>query len=416
MYKSIATNTAALVVVQVANYIAPLIILLHLTKTLGVEIYGVLAFSQGLMTTGFILVDFGYGMSATNKVSKNRGNQLYISKILSGTIVVKAVIYTIYAICVIIYAYTTEKYSEYWLIFILSLFPLAAQAAAPLWLFHGLEKMKYYAAISVFTKIIFAALCVLFIVSPLDYYLVPVFNGISQSMALIASIFYLHKNGYSLITPSLRLIAYCYNFSKQFFLSRVAVASYMNGGVLALGLSANPIATATYSMAEQLYKVMQTALGPVAAAAYPYMANRKELELMIKLIILVIAAASAGAVVGYFVSPTLLNMLFDVSWQGAIPILNVFLIAIVIHAATIMMGYPLAALLERLDVANFSVMTGAGAYFILLGFFYFIELISPISLAYIMMVSELSVLLHRSIVMIPAIKNQLNKSKRKGIK
>ncbi len=408
MSKQISRNAFALAIVQIANYVSPLIVLMHLTKTLGQEIYGVLAFSQGLIATGAILVDFGYGMSATNKASKNRHNKNYLCKLLNGTLLVKLILFALFSLGIVIYAYTNSKYSEYSLIFVVSLFPLVVQMINPLWIFHGLEKIKHYAIILILTKIIFAALCVQYVNNRWDYYLVHIFNGLSQLIALLGSIIYLYKNGYKIKIPKLGVVAYCYKFSKQFFLSRVAVATYMNGGVIVLGLSANPTIVATYSMAEQLYKVMQTALAPIAAAAYPYMANKKDLGLMIKLILIVTGVAALGAAVGYIVSPTLLIMIFDESWLNTLPILNVFLIAIVIHAATVMMGYPLAALLDRLEVANYSVMAGAVTYMTILGISYFFEIVTPINMAYIMIISESIVLIYRCGGMMPEIKKRIN--------
>ena len=139
--------------------------------------------------------------------------------------------------------------------------------------------------------------------------------------------------------------------------------------------------------------------------------------MMFKLIIGVVILAIIGACVGYFVAPALVAFVFDGSWLASIPVFNVFLIAIVVHAGAIMTGYPLAALVGRLDVANASVMTGAVVYFILLAIAFFSNSVTPIILAFIMMTSELAVLLHRSIVLIPiALKNSQQNPQRGNIK
>ena len=45
MTHRIAKNAIALIIIQLVNYVVPLVVLLYLTRTLGVDLYGVLAFS-----------------------------------------------------------------------------------------------------------------------------------------------------------------------------------------------------------------------------------------------------------------------------------------------------------------------------------------------------------------------------------
>jgi PST family polysaccharide transporter len=387
--------------VQLANYIAPFIILIHLTKTLGLEIYGVLAFAQGIIAISTVILDFGYNLSATNKISKHRGNKRYITNIISGVYVVKIFAFSFCAIAILIYSSLTEKYSDYKLLFLLSLAPIAIQGFLPVWLFHGIERMRFFAIATIVAKFIFAFTAIAFIRRPSDYYLVPVLNATGQFFALMASIYFIYKAGYKIRLPSLKIVVYSYKFTRQFFASRIAVASYMNGAIILLGLIAQPSAVAIYSMAEQLYKVMQSALAPAAAATYPYMAKQKDHNLMFKLIAGVVGVAIIGAFVGFFAAPSLVEMVFGPSWLASIPVLNIFFVAIVIHAAAIMTGYPLAALLNRLEVANNSVMTGAVVFFILLGLIYYLKLVTPVHIAGAMLISELCVLFHRSLILVP---------------
>ena len=136
---------------------------------------------------------------------------------------------------------------------------------------------------------------------------------------------------------------------------------------------------------------------------------------MYRLISGVIFLALFGALAGYYFAPVLVAIVFDKAWLASIPVLNVFLVAIVIHAAAIMTGYPLAAVVGRLDVANSSVLTGALVYFVLLGLAFYLKLITPVNLAVIMLLSELSVVFHRSVVLFPLAVNQGGLSSQKEI-
>lgn len=396
-------NAVALWAIQAVNYIVPFIVLVHLTNVLGLEVYGVLAFSQGVVLLSLVLIDFGYGLSATNKISKYGRNKKYVSSLIGGVWGVQLCLYCLCAIAILIYAMTTVKYESYRDVFVFSLLPIAAQGFSPVWFFHGIEKMKYLAITTIASKVVFIFLILFFVKSSVDYYLVPFINGVGQLVTLIGSIFLVYKLGYEIKFPSVKLLSYCFRFTRHFFVSRLAVASYMNGAVVVLGLFANPVVVAVYSMAEQLYKVMQSALAPVASAAYPYMEKEKDVVLMLKLMFAVVAFAFLGAVAGYFLAPSLVIFVFDETWSASIPVLNVFLVAIVVHSAAMMTGYPLAAIVGRFDVANSSVVTGAIVYFSLLGLVFLFDVVEPTSLAIIMLVSEFFVFIHRSSILFPVV-------------
>ncbi len=65
-------NGLALVVVQVANYIVPLLAWPLLTKALGLEIFGILMMLFAVCSVCYIFTDFGFNLSATHFTNKNR--------------------------------------------------------------------------------------------------------------------------------------------------------------------------------------------------------------------------------------------------------------------------------------------------------------------------------------------------------
>ena len=252
--------------------------------------------------------------------------------------------------------------------------------------------------------------------SPEDYILVPIFNAFSQIVGVCLSIWMIYKLGYKIVMPNKKILLHCIRFSQPFFISRIAVMVYMNSSVLVLGLVANPVIVATYSIAEQLYKAMQSAISPLSAAVYPFMSKEKDIKLMIKLIYGCVSLVFVAAIIGYFVSPSLLDFFFDESWKSSLSILNVFFVAVVVHAAAVMAGYPLAASVGRLDVANSSVVTGALIYCLGIAGLLLTDMITPIMLACLMILSELGVLVHRAFILLPLakIKSQAALNSNKG--
>lgn len=408
MKNRLIKNTFSLTFIQVANYIVPLIVLVHLARVLGPDVYGILAFGQAIIVMSNILTDFGYSLSATNKIAETREDSEYVSGLIGGIYVVKIFLFLICAAGLTIFSFINTSFDEHALFLYLTLIPIFVQSFFPLWFFQGIERMHYLALILVIVKVIYVLTIIIYVQSPVDYILVPILYGVSQLVGVTLSIFMIYKLGYRLIIPSLNLVRFCYKFSKEFFFSRIGVMIYMNSSVLVLGLVANPSTVAIYSIAEQLYKAMQSAISPLSAALYPFMSKEKEIKLMLKLINYCIIVVAFGAFIGYFIAPIIIDLLFDDSWKDSINILNIFFIAVIIHAAAVMTGYPLAAALGRIDVANSSVLTGAIVYSILISVLLYLNQITPINLALLMIISEVCVLIHRSGVLIPLAKERVN--------
>lgn len=410
MQNRLVNNTISLTFIQVANYVAPLVMLIHLARVLGPEVYGILAFGQAIITMSSMLNDFGFSLSATDKISRHRNRSKYISMLIGGIYSFKLILFLFCATIILLFIGLTDAYSEHRFFLFLTLLPIFIQSFFPLWFFQGLEKMQLLAFFSVLIRILYVCFVIIFVRVPEDYILVPLLNALSQGMGLCLAIWMIYSLGYKILIPSRKIIAHCINFSKNFFVSRLAVMVYMNSSVLILGLFANPVIVATYSIAEQLYKAMQSAISPLSAAVYPYMSKEKNINLMMKLILGCVCIVFVGALVGYFVSPTLINFFFDESWRNSLSILNIFFIAVVIHAGAVMTGYPLAAALNRIDVANSSVVTGAIIYCIGIIILIFTNNVRPLTLASLMVISELSVLIHRSVILLPIAKNRSKNS------
>ena len=98
------------------------------------------------------------------------------------------------------------------------------------------------------------------------------------------ALYFIWRLGFRIRIPLRRLISYAAKFTRHFFVSRIAVAAYIGSATVILGLFGQPAQVAIYSMAEQLYKAMQSAIHPISMAAYPYMSKEKDTRLMLRIV------------------------------------------------------------------------------------------------------------------------------------
>lgn len=398
----VTRNASALGVVQIVGYVAPFLVLMHLTKVLGVATYGVVAFSIGIVQIAAVVLDLGFVLSATQKISVERDRPELIARLSGAVFCIKLAAFLICACAITAYAMTSEKYAAHSMLFVLSLLPLLGHCLQPIWLFSGIERMGYLTMFMVVTKLSFVALVFLLVSSEGDYLWIPVADGIAQLSGAAIAIGLIYKAGHRIALPARSDIAGALRMTGGFFLSRLAATAYSGTGVLILGLLAAPAVVGVYALAEQLYRAIQSLFGPVVQALYPYMARERDLALLRKVAFGFAVVAMSGAIVGYFVSPWLIARLFGASWELTVPVMNVFLVAIAVHTMTILAGYPLAAALQRLDVANRSVFYGSLLYAVLVVAIVVSGRATPVAFAWLVVIVEGYVLAHRTIALFPS--------------
>ena len=72
-------NAGAMGVVQLVNYGSTFLVLIRLTRVLGLTTYGVVAFSVGIVQVLSIVLDLGFTLSATQHISVHRDDKAFVA-------------------------------------------------------------------------------------------------------------------------------------------------------------------------------------------------------------------------------------------------------------------------------------------------------------------------------------------------
>ena len=161
--KSLLENFISLGALQVIGYIFPLITLPYLARVLSVEKFGLVFFAVAFMGYFDILVDFGFGLSATREVAINRHNQNNLSNIFNSVTTIKFGLILVSYLLLVLATMFVPKIHDSWLIFHLSFLMVVGNAIYPVWFFQGMERMKYITFLNILSKTIFLVLIFIFV-------------------------------------------------------------------------------------------------------------------------------------------------------------------------------------------------------------------------------------------------------------
>lgn len=273
--KRLLTNFFSLSALQMVNYILPLIVIPYLFTTLGAEKFGLIVFAQAVVIYFGLFVNYGFNLSATKEISIHRDNVKKISEIYSSVTTIK-VIFSLIAFGVFnLMVFSLDRFSEDWKLYLFTFGTIVESILFPIWFFQGMERMKYITIIYTISKIVVTALIFIIIKSSDDYLIVPILYFIGSVSSGVLSIYILLKQfQIKFILPSFDQIVFHLQDGWHLFISNVSINMYRNVNVLILGLMTTTLYVGYYALAEKVIKALQSLMGPVSEALYPYIAKK----------------------------------------------------------------------------------------------------------------------------------------------
>jgi PST family polysaccharide transporter len=267
-------NFLSLSVLQIANYILPLITLPYLARVLGPEKFGLIAFSQAFIGYFIILTDYGFNFPATRDISINRGNKEKILEIFSSVIVLKFFLFLLALGIMSVIIFVFEKFRQDWKMHYLTFGMVLGQVLFPVWFFQGMERMKYITFLNILAKLIFTIAIFVFVRKVEDYLYVPLLNSLGFIVAGVLGLWIVLKDfGVEFKIPTWKEIKHQLKEGWYIFISTVAISLYTISNTFILGLFTNNTIVGYYSAAEKIIKAIQGLSNPISQTIYPHVSK-----------------------------------------------------------------------------------------------------------------------------------------------
>lgn len=264
-------NFAFLSVLQALTYLLPLIVLPYLFRVIGPDKFGLLAFAQAFIQYFVLITDYGFNLAATKEISLRHNEPEGVNRIYSAVISLKLSFMLVSLAILATLVFSIPRFRHDWPVYILSFGTVAGTALFPVWLFQGMEKMRYIAKLNIFGEILRATLIFTFIRAPQDYIFVPLIHSLvlasiglwGQSIAFTKLHIRFRAPGWACIREQLHA-------GWNVFISLLAINVYTTTRIFAVGLFTNNITTGLYSVAEQVAGFCQTfPLSSFSQAVFP---------------------------------------------------------------------------------------------------------------------------------------------------
>ncbi|MBC5992105.1 flippase [Pontibacter cellulosilyticus] len=263
-------------ILQGTNYLLPLITVPYIARIISPDHFGLVSYSQALITYSTILIHYGFDYTSTREIATKKNNTQYISTVFSNTIYTK---FLIFLICIVVFiplVLFVPKFSENSEIYLVTFLINIGAVLVPNWLFQGMEKLKYLAYFNLFIKAIFTLLIFVLVKNDGDYLLIPLSSAIGQIVVGIICFWWSIK--YFNLNPLLPKIIDVIKLVKEgfpIFASSIAVNIYTTTNLIVLGFLATDQVVGIYSASSKLILVFVSGIMmPVGLALFPYIGKK----------------------------------------------------------------------------------------------------------------------------------------------
>lgn len=358
--KILVNNTIFLYILTFSSQFFSFLTVPYLTRVLGPTIYGKVGIALAYMAYVQILLDFGFILSATQKVVENRDNKEMLGRLLTGVTCIKITLSTLLTLVFLCLCFFNDMLKKDIIFYFLYMASTIANALMPDFFYRGIENMKVITIRTFIIKGIATLATFVFIKESSDYWMIPLFVTLGNCIAVFVMFIDMYKSyGIKLKKIKMSFILILLKDSSLFFISRAASTAYQAVNTIILSLIyGNSSLVGFYTSADKLISLGKTASAPIADSLYPYMIKEKNFRLVKRLLMVLMPIVVIGVSILFVFAEVICVWLFGPEFVGAANILRCLLPILLVILPTYILCFPVMVPLGLSKWANMSNVVG----------------------------------------------------------
>lgn len=275
--KTLMENFISLSMLKVVSFIIPFITLPYLSRVIGADGFGAIAFASAIMVFVETITDWGFNYTATRDVAKNRTDISYVCRIYSEIMVAKTIIMIVCFIAIYVATIYVESLREYRLLLILTFCYIPGHIIFPEWLFQAFEKMKYITILNVLSKLIFTVLIFFVVKNKEDYIYQPLLTALGFIVSgIIAQYIIIRQFRIHFYFPPLLNVWLRLKGSTNMFICLILPNLYTNFTTIILKSFGGDAATGIYSAGQKFQQLADQLSQVLSRTFFPFLARHNE--------------------------------------------------------------------------------------------------------------------------------------------
>jgi O-antigen/teichoic acid export membrane protein len=338
-------NFFNLMIWQGSNYLVPLVVTPYLARVLGLHAFGVFGFTVAVAAYGILLSDWGFNLSATQKISRAVNDPAQLRQLFWATFLAKVTLSLIALVVLGIVTVSVPFLRAIWPEMMACSLSIIATAISVYWFLLGTQSMGGFAASALIGRLVTIPLMLLFVHRPGDVWIAVAIQGGTQFISAAVSI--VISSRVARLTPfefRPRLAwRQVYDGWHQ-FLSNFSVSLYTQLNGIFVGIFAGPAQLGLLTGSQRISSAFQGLVMPINMAVYPqvnYLVEHNPpaaLRLMTRVFFGQAAYAACLSAAMYVAAPFIVPRFLGAAFEPATAVLQVLAIMPCLAGLTNVLG------------------------------------------------------------------------------
>jgi PST family polysaccharide transporter len=346
MLKAILGNAFWLTLVQLLNYVLPVITLAVIAPSFGSSVFGIYAAVSAYAAYVGLVVNYGFNLTGPLRLAKIRDNMTsasnYVCAVIASQLLLAAISSLLYILVLMSLPLdvTTKSAASIMLIQVI------ANSLTPQWVFLGFEQLRSFSLLQLSLRLGAVLIIIWTIRSPRDLLLLTSINAITAIITAVASFGLLRPLGIRWYVPTGTTVIAMLREAFRLFISSLAVNLYTTTNVIIVAGVLGPSAAGAFALADRLGRAASDVLRPVMNAVYPFVCrisgrtetNDERGTKHFFFRVLLIGSAGLSMVLFLF-APLIVQVIGGVGYQDAVAVLRYMAILPLMIALANIFGY-----------------------------------------------------------------------------
>jgi polysaccharide transporter, PST family len=333
----------ALYLIHAVNIALPLVTTPFLSRRFGPNDWGILAFFQAFAQVLIIVIEFGFGFSATRHLARTRGQHKVRAEVLGDVMSAKLIMIAVVLALTLVATPFVPLLRSFPQMLAVALLWAVSGGLNLTWYFQGIGQITLQALIETFTRALGTALIFAFVKSSSELWRPLFFYAITAVISLFVGLLIARKDT-RLLQPSWRggINALRGGFSLFLYRAAATVCTLSNGLILSFFVS--PAEIGFYAGAEKIARGALSLLQPLMQFLYSSLNHKivnkpSEARQFFRLgaLSLGLTGASCGIVLAAL-APFAVNILLGPGFASSIHLLRILALLLPLVAATMIFG------------------------------------------------------------------------------
>ena len=326
----IIKNMTALGVLQIANYLIPLLVLPVISRVLGASLFGSVGYAQNIVSYLTLLVNFGFEYSATRQIALAGDDLVRKRHLFWAVIFAKGMLLLLSFAVLAVLPFCMERVACDPRLYLYTALTNIGIVFFPTWYLQGEQQMDKMAWANFFAKLLGAVLVIALVREAAAYRLYPLLLSLASIAVGIGAMIYVVRHfrlgGMVLRRDALREVLVA---GAPIFLNNVFVSLYTTINMTLLGGFATDETIGWFSAAQRLILALNMVVVlPVSTAVYPEISRRFEASkregwlFLRRVFIWAGSAAAAVSILTWLTAPIVIRIVYGSGFEPSVTILR----------------------------------------------------------------------------------------------